>query len=160
MKFAWTRQYVASLGEWSNLVDKSQRLTDRSSSGMDTTAEGILGIDVEVASPGDPMKIVGAHLDGVPEDARKRLRDSNASVQDLTPSGSGMTVRVIQEGVSIGLFGSQANARVRVPLESTPSKRNAPTPVLTGSEGMFIIDTCAPASWRQGVWYLRQRLGL
>jgi len=107
---------------------------------MDTTAEGILGIDVEMAAPGDQMKIAGAHLDGVPEDARKRLRESNASIQDLTPSGSGMAVRVIQEGVSVGLLGSQANARVRVPLESTPAKRNAPTPVLTGSEGMFIID--------------------
>jgi len=136
-------QYRTSFAEWCNLVDRGERFTARTPGRMDTTAGGILGIDVDIPSPDSPMRVTGAHIEGLPSDARRRFKDEAgaATIADITPSGAGMTVRVIQEGHSPGLFRSGSSARVRVPLESTPSRRGNPLPVpMTGHQGMFIID--------------------
>lgn len=142
MQVAWDRQYGASLAEWATLVNNSQRLTDRSPGSMDTTAEGILGIDVDLPNPGAELRITGAHLDGIPAEARNNFKTQAGSmtIGDLTPASGGMTVRVIQQGHSPGLFGSSASTRVRVAMESRPGARNQVLGMLTGSEGMFVID--------------------
>lgn len=144
-RMAAAEQYSASMVEWCRIVDQGERFTDRSARGMDTTANGILGIDVDAPSPEGAMTITGAHLEGMPAPARAGFKANAGSktISDITPPGNGMTVRVIQRGQAPGLLDSTSSARVRVPFESTPSRRNDPLAsdaATTGSEGMFVIE--------------------